>query len=309
MKLTVVLAFLMLIFVPNAKAWSCPAGQIRQQAATGTPGGVVIDGLTFICVPTPGSTTNTSTNTNTNSNVNNNVQKSNQNQHQQQSQTQNATPNSSSTANGNGVGNGDNSNDTTFKDVHQTASAIAPPQFPTSPCFKSIGGAAQGGLFGASFGGGKIDQNCAIIETAKVFAANGSKLAYCKTMLTNKFAKKAGITLDDCMGNTVSVQDERFDKLESIVGTLRAVVSIHNEILEKLVAPQVGGAGLTFDGIPINQIMCVEIGSPDFSCHEENGVLMLEYAPKDFPKPVAPELKKHTMKRVAKPCGTIIKGN
>lgn len=53
--------------------------------------------------------------------------------------------------------------------------------------------------FGGSLSGGKIDKNCAILETARSFASMNARLAYCKTMLINKFAKQAGITLEDCM--------------------------------------------------------------------------------------------------------------
>jgi hypothetical protein len=53
--------------------------------------------------------------------------------------------------------------------------------------------------FGGSISGGKIDKNCAILETARSFASMNARLAYCKTMLIDKYAKKAGITLEDCM--------------------------------------------------------------------------------------------------------------
>ena len=40
-----------------ALAWDCPAGQIRQQAPAGTPVSTpyydVVEGIAFVCVPTP----------------------------------------------------------------------------------------------------------------------------------------------------------------------------------------------------------------------------------------------------------------
>jgi hypothetical protein len=53
--------------------------------------------------------------------------------------------------------------------------------------------------FGASFGGGKIDPNCAALSTAQGFYAMGSRLAACKVIITTKSAKAAGVTLDDCL--------------------------------------------------------------------------------------------------------------
>jgi hypothetical protein len=53
--------------------------------------------------------------------------------------------------------------------------------------------------FGASFGSGKIDPNCAALSTAQGFYAMGSRLAACKVIITTKSAKAAGVTLEDCL--------------------------------------------------------------------------------------------------------------
>jgi hypothetical protein len=74
------------------------------------------------------------------------------------------------------------------------ATAYSPTAIPTVPCFKGFGAGVQTVPVGASFGGGKVDENCAILETARSFALSGSRLAYCKTMLINKYAKK-GVSL------------------------------------------------------------------------------------------------------------------
>jgi hypothetical protein len=50
---------------------------------------------------------------------------------------------------------------------------------------------------GASFGGGKIDPNCRALQTA-LHAPN--RLTYCKLFIQLQDSKKAGITMDDCMG-------------------------------------------------------------------------------------------------------------
>jgi len=48
-----------------------------------------------------------------------------------------------------------------------------------------------------SFGGGKIDQNCAALEAARQAP---SLLARCKILLSNKYYKQAGVTMEDCLG-------------------------------------------------------------------------------------------------------------
>jgi hypothetical protein len=79
----------------------------------------------------------------------------------------------------------------------QTAVGLAPP--PTVPCAIGFGVGAQTMAFGISGSGAKIDKNCAGLETARSFAAAGSRIAYCKVMVNQKFAKAAGVTMADCM--------------------------------------------------------------------------------------------------------------
>lgn len=233
------LIFVALMLSTPVWAWNCTQpGQIRVQVPNGTvgngigdgPGQVVtVEGITFQCqtppkqqtpptnVTTTSNTlnnTNTSTNQNSNSNTNNNTSSSNssstsnatsnQKQQQQQTQTQTATGgNANSSANasgGNATSNGDNSNNTTINEAKiPVAQAYAPTALPTVPCFKGFSGGAQTVAFGGSFGGGKVDTNCAILETARSFGIAGSWLAYCKTMATDKYAKAAGVTVEDCL--------------------------------------------------------------------------------------------------------------
>ena len=79
------------------------------------------------------------------------------------------------------------------------ASAIAPNLFPTVSCFKGTSVAGQGPMFGFSIGAGKIDHNCAALEVARSLAEVQDYVAYCKVMLTNKYVKQAGVTMDDCL--------------------------------------------------------------------------------------------------------------
>ena len=122
------------------------------------------------------------------------------NQKQTQSQTLSNSGNSTATASGNGVGNGNNSNNYTNTSNTNVpaaaASAYAPPAFSSATCFKgtSVGASAVAG--GISFGGGKIDQNCAELEAARQ-APN--LLTFCKQYIQVKYVKNAGVTLEDCM--------------------------------------------------------------------------------------------------------------
>ena len=84
-----------------------------------------------------------------------------------------------------------------------TAYAAAP--YPTAQCYKGYGAGGQSTAFGFSINGGKIDENCAILETARSFDGAGERLAACKVKISNKYAKKAGVTLEDCMKASESV--------------------------------------------------------------------------------------------------------
>ena len=220
---------------PAVHAWSCPAGQIRQQAPAGTPTTApyydVVEGIAFICVPatpptTPStsgssanatsnansaSTSNSSSNSNSTANGGNATSTAtggNQKQNQNQSQTAtggNATGGNASAQggtasasnNGNGSNNASYSNTTNVAASRiPVASAFAPPVLPANPCFKGFGVGIQTMAVGGSFGGGKIDGNCAILETARLAP---SLLAKCKVYITDKYAKAAGVTLDDCL--------------------------------------------------------------------------------------------------------------
>lgn len=119
---------------------------------------------------------------------------------QKQNQKISDSGNSTASASGNGVGNGNNSNDTTINEPREVASAYAPSMNATAQCFKPFSGGGQGLLFGASFGSGKIDENCARLEASRQAP---SIVARCKVFITSKYAKEAHVTLDDCLPKVV----------------------------------------------------------------------------------------------------------
>ncbi len=238
MKRFTVLLIGSLLLTAAAHAWpACSGNWIQVPAGTSTANGAVVteNGQTFQCqkpaptpTPTPTATnantnTNSNTNSNSNANVNNNSSKSsssststasaNQNQAQQQNQNQaqtanggSATSTASASNNGNGSNNSTYSNTTTVaapKIPVETAVGIAP--YPTANCSKGYGGGVQTMPIGISGGFSKIDENCAILETARSFDSYGERYAACKIKVENKYAKKAHVTLEDCMRVVVVV--------------------------------------------------------------------------------------------------------
>lgn len=211
--------------------WNCPAGQIRQQAPPNTPTTTpyydVVEGIAFICVPNPTTptspadpvtpitvtSTNSSTSNSNSSSSSNSSASANQSQKQKQKQTQSQVAtggqasSTSTAAGGNAIatGNGNNSNDTTVEAPKiPVSTAITPPIMPTVPCFKGFGGAAQTPLVGGSFGGGKVDPGCDDRELARSFSGPQT-IASCKILVATKKAKKAGVTLDDCLNRVPRV--------------------------------------------------------------------------------------------------------
>lgn len=189
-----------------AHAWQCPSGQIRQQAPAGTPTTApyydVVEGIAFICVPTPGAApapkpaptpapVASSPAAPTATHVMAQVITGSSPMSQSQTQTQSAAASN----------NGDNSNNynSTYVNPKQVATAIAPDILPTVPCFKGYGAAAQTTAFGLSMGGGKVDKGCEARETARYFTQIGNRTAAAKILCSQDAAKKAGLTLADCL--------------------------------------------------------------------------------------------------------------
>jgi hypothetical protein len=216
---------LLILCATSAFAWDCPTGQIRQQAPAGTPTTTpyydVVEGIAFICVPattTPASngTVATATNTNTNTSASNSTANSsansssnssassNQTQKQSQSQSNSSTNNNASTA----TGNGDNSdNSTSITNIKPaSATAFAPVGFATAPCLAAFGGGAQSVPGGISFGGSRTDKGCDSRATAQQFALLlNNRVAAAKILCTTKAAKRAHLTMEDCLSSVAPV--------------------------------------------------------------------------------------------------------
>ena len=233
MKRIAMLLFGLALSVP-AFAWDCPTGQIRQQAASGTPTTTpyydVVEGIAFICVPTPTTPTTTPSTTTSNSTSganatsgstssanasggnatsksgvsnsgNSNVKVSNSlantnslsnTQGQKQSQS-----NSSTNANQSAGGSVENvGNEQTI--VQRSAPiAYAPTIFP-SGCNGSISGGASAPFGGISIGGTKQDHHCQAMQTAAMFLSQGNLEAATRILCRTWAARDAKLTLDQC---------------------------------------------------------------------------------------------------------------
>lgn len=236
MKKTMLLA--VILCAASAFGWNCTTpGQVRVQVPTGTVGSgtgdgsgqVVVDsGLTFICEALPTATTTpTTTNSNTNnsasnstsgasstasatggnSSVNSSVNNTNnlsqsQKQQQQQTQSQSNTSTNSNQSAGGSVSNVGNSVTTVEAPKIPVASAYAPTSLPSAPCVKGFGGGVQTMAVGGSFGGSKIDAGCDAREFARSFALLGARVPACKMLVQTKQARKAGITMEECLATT-----------------------------------------------------------------------------------------------------------
>ena len=233
MKRIAMLLFGLALSVP-AFAWDCPTGQIRQQAASGTPTTTpyydVVEGIAFICVPTPTTPTTTPSTTTSNSTSganatsgstssanasggnatsksgvsnsgNSNVKVSNSlantnslsnTQGQKQSQS-----NSSTNANQSAGGSVENvGNEQTI--VQRSAPpALGPTIFP-SGCNGSISGGASAPFGGISIGGTKQDHHCQAMQTAAMFLSQGNLEAATRILCRTWAARDAKLTLDEC---------------------------------------------------------------------------------------------------------------
>jgi hypothetical protein len=234
MKKIALALFALVLSVP-AFAWNCTTpGQIRVQVPTGTVGNgtgdgsgqVVVDsGLTFECetLPTTSTTPTTSNSTSTatsaaNSNATGgnasstatggNVKNTNtltNTQGQKQGQTQSNSSVNSNQSSGGSVSDVGNSQTTVEAPKIPVNTAVAPPVFSTTNCFKGFSAGGQTAVGGLSFGGGGIDKNCTAERVAQDYFAMGNRLAACKVITSTKASKDAGVTLADCMNVPVPV--------------------------------------------------------------------------------------------------------
>lgn len=124
-----------------------------------------------------------------------------QNQGQQQGQVANG---GNATAAGGNASNGgqQNSQVTEFNQVHQAPDAFAPNVYPTSPCV--VGGSGGGSWLTGGFGLGitKTNKDCDARELGRLFLAARNYKAFAKILCGTKAAKRAKLTMDDCLANT-----------------------------------------------------------------------------------------------------------
>jgi hypothetical protein len=126
-------------------------------------------------------------------------------QKQTQSQSNSSTNTYSNQSSGGSVSDVGNSQTTVEAPKIPVNTAVAPPVFSTTNCFKGYSAGAQTPLIGGSFGGGGIDKNCAAERIAQDYFAMGNRLAACKVITNTKASKDAGVTLADCMAVPVPV--------------------------------------------------------------------------------------------------------
>jgi hypothetical protein len=172
--------------------------QSQQQTANGGAGGSVKDSGNSSSTATGGSVKNSGNSSNKNTNTAQGGQGGSASATGGQGGaggTANATAGNSSSGSGNTT---DISTNVEAPKI-PVATAYAPMIAPTVTCFKGASGAVQTMAAGVSFGVGRIDENCAILEAARSGAAYTGRLTFCKVYITNKYVKKAGVTLADCL--------------------------------------------------------------------------------------------------------------
>jgi len=126
-------------------------------------------------------------------------------QKQTQSQSNSSTNTNSNQSSGGSVSDVGNSQTTVEAPKIPVNTAVAPPVFSTTNCFKGFSAGGQTAVGGLSFGGGGIDKNCAAERVAQDYFAMGNRLAACKVITSTKASKDAGVTLADCMNVPVPV--------------------------------------------------------------------------------------------------------
>lgn len=98
--------------------------------------------------------------------------------------------------------NNSSGNSTSFVDnqVRQTPMAYAPDAaFTTSPCVKGFSGGVSLPGGAGSLGVSKTDKGCDSRQTAVVFYALGNKTAAARILCSSDAARRAKLTLDDCL--------------------------------------------------------------------------------------------------------------
>lgn len=114
-----------------------------------------------------------------------------------------------------------------YRQIRQAPTAIAPDAFPSAPCRVAGGIGVSSPFGGLSLGGSKLDKDCDARETARFFALINNRTAAAKILCNTKAAKKAKLSLEQCLG---------FD-MAAVVAAPQALVAAPLSV--NLPAPQV----------------------------------------------------------------------
>lgn len=116
------------------------------------------------------------------------------NQSQGQNQTQGQTASTGDQANSQSSNYSSN-----YQEVRQTPFAFAPSIF-TGDCQKALTGGASSPLAALSLGGSRTDKDCQALRLAGAFLSLNNFNAAAKVLCSTDSAKRAKLTIDDCMG-------------------------------------------------------------------------------------------------------------
>jgi hypothetical protein len=92
-----------------------------------------------------------------------------------------------------------------YRQIRQAPTAIAPDAFPSAPCRVAGGIGVSSPFGGLSLGGSKLDKDCDARETARFFALINNRTAAAKILCNTKAAKKAKLSLEQCLGFDMAV--------------------------------------------------------------------------------------------------------
>lgn len=112
-----------------------------------------------------------------------------------QEQTQNQNQTVETTAN--------NQQITNDNQVRQAPPAIPPEAFSSAPCRIAGSTALSGPIGGISGGFSKQDKDCAAEHLAAYYFTIGAHTAGCKILVRMKASQQAGITMEDCLVQTI----------------------------------------------------------------------------------------------------------
>lgn len=112
-----------------------------------------------------------------------------------------STTSSQSSAQNNG--NNSNNSSSTYNEVRQNPGAFAPANLNTAPCTKGFSGGGSTPAFAGTLGISTTDKGCDSRQTAVIFHGIGNDYAAAKVLCSTSAAKRAHLTLTDCLNIVV----------------------------------------------------------------------------------------------------------